>query len=62
MLQASAEIAERSGQSQGRKCAAEDNGDMFVDKSESCGKASIPLVMTMIPEGDGWMECTSGRV
>jgi hypothetical protein len=61
VLQASAEIAECSGQSQGRKCAAEDNGDMFVDKSELCGKSSIPLMMTMIPKGDGWVECTSGR-
>jgi hypothetical protein len=60
VLQASAEIAECSvrcvGQSQEGKCAGKDSDDIFVDKSEPCGKPSIPMMMLMIPAGAGCRE------
>jgi hypothetical protein len=40
---------------QERKCAGEDNDDTVVDKSESCGKPNIPMMM-MIPVGAGFVE------
>jgi hypothetical protein len=47
---------------QERKCAGEDNDDIFVDKSESCGKPSIPMMMMMmILAGAGCREWRSGR-